>query len=146
MLQRVRDETRRPVNLVHRLDRGASGCLLLSFQGNAAGGGDDGKQRATSCAVTKTLIESMQSREATKTYLALVDGDGTWNGVNYIEKGWFAFNNPVKDENSNVIDYAETEICFVASSILPPTSNGTVAAVEGNDNMEGRKVSIVLAR
>lgn len=146
MLQRVRDETRRPVNLVHRLDRGASGCLLLSFQGNAAGGGDDGKQRATSCAVTKTLIESMQSREATKTYLALVDGDGTWNGVNYIEKGWFAFNNPVKDENSNVIDYAETEICFVASTILPPISNGTAAAVEGNDNMEGRKVSIVLAR
>ena len=31
MLQRVRKKTGRYVNLVHCLDRGASGCLLLSF-------------------------------------------------------------------------------------------------------------------
>ena len=43
-------------------------------------------------------MEAMQSPEATKTYLALCDGDGTWNGVDYMKKGWFTFDNPVNDE------------------------------------------------
>jgi hypothetical protein len=43
-------------------------------------------------------MEAMQNEEATKTYIALCDGDGTWNGVNYLEKGWFNIRLPVKDE------------------------------------------------
>ena len=50
------------------------------------------------CQVTKILMGAMQSPEATKTYLALCDGDGTWNGVDYMKKGWFTFDNPVNDE------------------------------------------------
>ena len=34
MLQRVLDKMERRVNLIHRLDRGASGCLLLLFAEN----------------------------------------------------------------------------------------------------------------
>lgn len=56
-----------------------------------------------SCPVTRTLMDSMQSEEATKTYIALCDGDGTWNGNNYIEKGWFNIGLPVKDEWGKVL-------------------------------------------
>lgn len=142
MLQRVRDKTGRRVNLVHRLDRGASGCLVLSFaQGGDGEESEEGAEK-TPCGVTKALIESMQSPEATKTYIALCDGDGTWNGVNYLEKGWFTFDHPVKDENDKLIEDATTDICFIASAILPP-----VDGEEGDDSdLEGRKVSIVLAR
>ena len=147
MLQRVRDKTGRRVNLVHRLDRGASGCLLLSFAQTQKENPDDDVTK-TSCRVTKTLIESMQSPQATKTYIALCDGDGTWNGVDYLEKGWFMFDNPVKDENGISKD-AKTEICFVASTILPPTTTtgeNDESATDNGYNLEGRSVSIILAR
>jgi len=146
MLQRVRDKTGRRVNLVHRLDRGASGCLLLSFAENH-GENEDGEK--VSCGVTKSLIESMQHPEATKTYMALCDGDGSWNGVNYLEKGWFTFDKPVKDEWGKFIEDSRTDICFVASTILPPIDNNVDDAANTTDNdnnLEGRKVSIVLAR
>ena len=143
MLQRVRNKMdQRRVNLIHRLDRGASGCLLLSFadsgnqkEGPIGGGGG--------CEVTKTLIESMQ--HATKTYIAFCDGDGTWNGINYLDKEWFTFINPVKDESGNIIEYAETDIKFVLSSILPPVEKKEEGG-DAIDNLEGRKVCIVLAR
>jgi len=131
MLQRVRDATGRRVNLVHRLDRGASGCLLLSFA-----------QNSTSCVATKTIIASMQHRDATKTYIALCDGDGTWNGKNYLTKGWFALEIPVKDEWGKEIKDARTNIKFISSTILPPVDGSD----SDGDNMEGRKVSIVLAQ
>jgi len=167
MLQRVRDKTGRRVNLVHRLDRGASGCLLLTFAETSNERSEDGEKKVP-CKVTKTLIESMQSPDATKTYMALCDGDGTWNGVDYLDKGWFTFDKPVKDEWGKLIDDSRTDICFVASATLPPiddtgnTAENTAAASSGNvdenntnnnddnsnnnNNMEGRKVSIVLAR
>ena len=140
MLQRVRDKTGRRVNLIHRLDRGASGCLVFSFAQTDET--EDGEK--ISCAVTKTLIGSMRNEEeATKTYLALCDGDGTWNGVNYLEKGWFTFDNPVKDEWGKSKEDARTDICFVASTILSPLDGDG----DNTDHpMEGRKVSIVLAR
>lgn len=147
MLQRVRAKTGRRVNLVHRLDRGASGCLLFSFAEDNNMVHEDGKG-GSSCKVTKSLIGSMQHPNATKTYIALCDGVGTWNGVNYLEKGWFTFRNPVKDEQGNLIEDAETDIRFIASAILPPIdnmANETTSAI-GDDNMEGRKVSIILAR
>ena len=50
----------------------------------------------------------MQSPEATKTYFALCDGDGAWNGVKYLKKVWFTFDNPVKDENGNLIEDSST--------------------------------------
>jgi hypothetical protein len=56
-----------------------------------------------SCPVTRSLMDSMQSEEATKTYIALCDGDGTWNGNNYLEKGWFNICLPVKDEWGKVL-------------------------------------------
>jgi hypothetical protein len=77
-----------------RCFQGASGCLVFSFSENRK---DENGDKAP-CRITKSLIESMQSPEATKTYLALCDGDGTWNGVDYLQKGWFTFDKPVKDE------------------------------------------------
>ena len=143
MLQRVQDETGRRVNLVHRLDRGASGCLLFAFSETRE---DEGGKKVP-CGVTKSLIESMQHPEATKTYFALCDGDGSWNGVNYLDKGWFTFDNPVKDENNKLIENATTEFCFAASTILPPIDDNGGASTEADDgNLEARKISIVLAR
>jgi 23S rRNA-/tRNA-specific pseudouridylate synthase len=147
MLQRVRNKMdQRRVNLIHRLDRGASGCLLLSFADS--GNQDKGQIGGGGCEVTKTLIESMQ--HATKTYIALCDGDGTWNGINYLDKGWFTFTNPVKDESGNIIEYAETDIKFVSSSILPPVEKKEEGSdtidYDKSNNLEGRKVCIILAR
>ncbi|KAL7530682.1 hypothetical protein ACHAWF_003475 [Thalassiosira exigua] len=141
MLQRVRDEIGRRVNLVHRLDRGASGCLVLSFAQNPTEDGDSEDADKKGCSVTKTLIESMQSSEATKTYLALCDGDGTWNGVNYLQKGWFVVENPVKDEWGKVKEDARTDLRFVASTVLPPVEDQPA-----DHPLEGRKVCVVLAR
>jgi len=92
-------------------------------------------------------MESMQRPEVVKTYVALCDGPGYWNGVNHLERGWFTFVNPVKDEWGKTIDGAETEFRFVASSILPspPDANGVTTPAD-DDSMEGRTVSIVLAR
>ena len=144
MLQRARDRTGRMVNLVHRLDRGASGCLLLTFATGTRENSADGK---VSCGVTRTLIDSMQHPRATKTYLALCDGDGTWNGVDHASRGWFTFDRPVKDEGGRRKEDCRTEIRFVASTILPAIGD------EADDdhhhpqrNTVGRKVSIVLAR
>lgn len=146
MLQRVRDRTDRRVNLVHRLDRSASGCLLLTFAEN----NDDEDGERGPCGVTRTMIESMQSPRSTKTYVALCDGDGEWNGVNYLEKGWFTLDKPVKDERGSMRD-AQTDLRFVASTVLPPVDGGIANAAvtdddDNNGNTEGRKVSIVLAR
>jgi len=131
MLQRVRNVTGKRVNLIHRLDRSASGCLIFAFAE------DDKNNNEQSQEVTRTIIESLQNEESTKTYISLVDGDGTWNGVDYIEKGWFNVNLPVKDEHGKVIE-AETDIRFIAGTTLP--------SLEGDEVLEGRKVSIVLAR
>ena len=69
--------------------------------------------------------------------MALCDGDGEWNGVNFLEKGWFTVDRPVKDENGKLID-AKTDLRFVASVTLPLS--------ETDDEVEGRKISIVLAK
>ena len=132
MLQRVRDATGKRVNLIHRLDRGASGALLFAFAQDES----ENSERA-SCSTTKALIDSMQSKDATKTYLALCDGDGSWNDVDYLNKGWFTFNNPVQDENGKYIDDCRTDFQFIASKTMP---------LKEGDADEGRKITIVLAR
>jgi len=81
----------------------------------------------------------MQNLEATKTYLALCDGDGSWNGIDYLQKGWFTFDRPVKDEWGKLMEDCRTDIRFIASKILPPTEDDP-------ENVEGRKLSIVLTR
>jgi 23S rRNA-/tRNA-specific pseudouridylate synthase len=60
MLQRTREAVQERVNLVHRLDRGASGCLLLTMA----------KSDLDELNATATLQEAMT--EANKTYVALV--------------------------------------------------------------------------
>jgi 23S rRNA-/tRNA-specific pseudouridylate synthase len=84
----------------------------------------------------------MQLPGTQKTYIALCDGNGSWNGMNLLERGWFTFTNPVRDEWDKTIEDATTEFRFVASSILPPVDDDT----DDDGNMEGRMVSIVLAR
>ncbi|KAL7529048.1 hypothetical protein ACHAXR_002768 [Thalassiosira sp. AJA248-18] len=133
MLQRVLDKTGRQVGLVHRLDRASSGCLLFSFASIQA----SNQSEIMPCVVTKVLTDSFRSPKATKIYLALCDGDGTWNGINYLKKGWFTFDNPVKDEEGKVIEDARTDFFFIASTIVPPIEHG-----DGS----GRKVCITLAR
>ena len=88
MLQRVRKKTGRYVNLVHCLDRGASGCLLLLFTLEMRAGkeGNLTKDKDTTgggCDVTRSLVEAIQ--DANKTYIAFCDGHGSWNGVKYLD-------------------------------------------------------------
>jgi len=135
MLQRVRDATGRLVNPIHRLDRGASGCLVFAIAENIKN--DDGEK--IPCRATRALVNSLKNSEATKTYVALCDGDGVWSDVDYTKKGWFTVDNPVNDENGKRIEDCRTDICFIAKMILPSTE-------EDPDNMEGRKVCMVLAR
>lgn len=127
MVQQVRDATNRKVNPIHRLDRSASGCLIFSFADD-----DDEKSKE----VTNTLINSLQSAGSQKTYVALCDGDGKWSEQNFLEKGWFTIDQPVKDENGKLIN-AVTDLLFVAGVTLPSSDD---------DITEGRKVSLVLAR
>ncbi len=127
MVQQVRDATNKKVNPIHRLDRSASGCLIFSFVDD-----DDEKSKE----ITNTLINSLKSAGSQKTYVALCDGDGKWSEQNFLEKGWFTIDQPVKDENGKLIN-AVTDLFFVAGVTLPSSDE---------DITEGRKVSLVLAR
>jgi len=143
MLQRVRDAVQRRVNLVHRLDRGCSGCLLLTFAENDGdekesecdncGDGDLPDSSTTAREATRSLIEAMKQTEGQKTYLALVRGEGILKGQDLKELGWFLVDRPIKDE-SGTLNNATTWFRFVA----------------GIDNERGTldrpRASIVLAR
>ena len=109
MLQRVRDalhdiDTRaageeeqqlpvRKVNLIHRLDRGASGVLLLSYADDT---NDDKSIVTNKISTTATLIDALQSPESIKTYVALVRGEGILRGDDFREKGWWSVSRPIK--------------------------------------------------
>lgn len=97
ILQRVRDQIGRRVNLVHRLDRGCSGCLLLTY--------------ADDPTTTAALVESMSN--ANKTYLALVRGEGVLRGRDFQQEGWFEVDRRIADEKGDVKD-ARTLFLFVA--------------------------------
>ena len=126
MLQQVQDVTgRRRVNLLHRLDWAASGCLVLYFatcdedddvDNDSASIETGGKRRRDKKGPTVTRIGSMQSPEAIKTYVAIVHGDGTdKNGNDITDRGRFTVDNPVKDENGRMFGGAcVTKIRFVA--------------------------------
>ena len=121
MLQRTREAVGERVNLVHRLDRGASGCLLLTKSAS-----DEDGLSATS------VLQDAMTR-ATKTYIALVRGEGIFKGRDFRNEGWFEIDRPIKDENGNLND-ATTYFRFLA----------------GQHNDSGRldrpRASLVLAR
>ena len=115
------DLSRKKVNLVHELDRGASGALLFTFEEekeNSDSVADDGKQKSTS------LKEIMTSPESTQTYVALVRGEGVLRGEDLKEKGWFEVCRPGED--------AITQFKFVAG--------------QSEDGMDCPRMSLVLAR
>lgn len=118
MIQRVRQAVGRKVNLVHRLDRGASGCLLMTYS-------DD-----TNDNTTAQLIDAMHM-QANKTYVALVRGEGILHEVDFKNQGWFCVDRPIKDE-AGTMKEATTYFRFVA----------------GQDDADGTRprASLVLAR
>jgi tRNA pseudouridine65 synthase len=115
MVQRVRQATGRRVNLIHRLDRGCSGCLLFAFgdyhhdkystprDTSAAG---EFLQRSldsgTISKATSSLVESLSDSKAQKTYLALVRGEGILHGQHFCDQGWFKVDRPIKNERGTV--------------------------------------------
>jgi len=103
MLQRVRDAVGRRVNVIHRLDRGASGCLVFSFADDESASLDSD----SGVGATTAMMNSMASSDAQKTYVALVHGDGKWNGEDLLQKGWFTIDVPVKDENGKRMKMAK---------------------------------------
>jgi 23S rRNA-/tRNA-specific pseudouridylate synthase len=144
MLQRVRDaihdidtrgvpdnevKQKRKVNLVHRLDRGASGALLLAFADS-----DDEKSHESTKGSTATLIEAMSSPASVKTYVALVRGEGILRGVDFKQMGWFEETRAIKDEFGELKN-ATTWFNFVAGQ--PETFE---------DGVDRPRMSLVLAR
>lgn len=125
MLQRAREAVGERVNLIHRLDRGASGCLLMSLARSDQDGGN----------ATAVLQESMSLTSTThKTYLALVRGEGILKGRDFRQEGWFEINRPIKNE---------------AGTIKNATSYFRFIAGQGNDNGtrdDRPRASLVLAR
>lgn len=152
MLQRVRDamhdidsskglirnspQYMRKVNLVHRLDRGASGALLFAFANDDVGGDDDENEDSSGIKkeATSILIDAMASPEATKTYVALVRGEGILGGEDLKQKGWFEVSRPIKDEDGVEKD-ATTLFYFVAGQ---PETN--------ENGIDRPRMSLVLAR
>lgn len=137
MVQRIRDQVGRRVNLIHRLDRGASGCLLLAFAGDSRGededgkdgegGGEDSAERYRD--TTRRLIASLADDRAVKTYVALVRGGPFLHGEDLRRRGWFAVDRPIRDARG-VEREALTQFRFVA----------------GTDDDCAARASIVLAR
>lgn len=145
MLQRARDALGgRRVNLVHRLDRGASGCLLMTYAKNDNGDNDSnsnsngdseegGGSRSSSTSVTRLLAEAMASPSARKTYLAVVRGEGIYRGRDFKKEGWFRVDRPIKDERG-ITNEAATWFRFVAGQD------------NGGGTLDRPRASIVLAR
>lgn len=133
MLQRVREATGKRVNLVHRLDRGCSGCLLMTFaetNSNSSDGDGNGDDEDNA---TASLIQSMAGGAANKTYLALVRGEGVLRGRDFKQEGWFRVDRPIENANG-VSNNATTWFRFVAGQ---HNANGT---------LDRPRASLVLAR
>jgi tRNA pseudouridine65 synthase len=122
MLQRTRDFINRRVNLIHRLDRGCSGCLLLTYA--------DTEQSSD---MTSHLIDAMANSTAQKTYIALVRGEGILHGQDLKQQGWFRIDRPIANE-AKKLNEAATWFRFVAG--------------QGNQNgeLDRPRASLVLAR
>ena len=100
LLQRGRDALGRRINLVHRLDRGASGCVLCTYEDD-----DDG--------ATAALHEALGA--ARKTYVALTRGEGFLQGRDFKKEGWFVVERAIKNERGTEKN-ATTDFNWVAST------------------------------
>ena len=100
MLQRVRNAVGERVNVVHRLDRGCSGCLLFTFS--------DSELNATAM-----MSEALAHESSIKTYVALVRGEGILHGRDFTKEGWFEVTRPIKNERGK-INNATTFFRFLA--------------------------------
>jgi tRNA pseudouridine65 synthase len=124
VLQRLRHQIGRRVNLVNRLDRGSSGCLLLTYA-----------DKPDSVEVTSTLSEALADKQkSTKTYIALVRGEGILHGRDFKREGWFQINRPMKDSKGNERE-ASTWFRFLAGQ-----------HTESGKFPDRARASIVLAR
>ena len=114
LLQRARDALGRRVNLVHRLDRGASGCVICAYA-----------DREDAAEVTTALGEALAAGQ--KTYVALVRGEGFLredlceaagadvNTGDLKREGWFVVDRAIKDDRGRE-NNATTTFKFVAST------------------------------
>jgi len=126
MLQRTREALGgKRINLVHRLDRGCSGCLLMAYAENA----DDDPSPAT----TTLLSEAMALPTSQKTYIAIVRGEGIFKGRDFKKEKWFKIDRPIKDEKGRIND-ATTWFRFIAGQ---HNAGGT---------LDRPRASLVLAR
>lgn len=136
MLQRVREQTGRRVNLVHRLDRGASGCLLMTYADVEDNKDKDDvrKSNINSTEATAMLSGAMADKATcTKTYIALVRGEGMLRGTDLKQLGWFLVDRPIKNEKGEEKN-ASTWFRFVAGQ-----DNGA-------GTLDRARASLVLAR
>jgi len=111
MLQRVRDAMGgQRVNVIHRLDRGCSGCLLFAFANT-----ENEKNTTTTTVPNATAILSgaLALESTQKTYLALVRGEGILHGRDFTKEGWFLVDRPIKDEKGR-LNNATTYFRFLA--------------------------------
>mmetsp|Transcript_57736 Transcript_57736/g.130822 ORF Transcript_57736/g.130822 Transcript_57736/m.130822 type:complete len:342 (-) Transcript_57736:169-1194(-) len=104
LLQRGRDTLGQRINLVHRLDRGASGGVLCSLDEGATSG----------------LQAALASEAAVKTYVALVRGSGEMYGEFLRDRGWFTVDRSIKNEKGRVKN-ATTEFMFLGGQDEGPS-------------------------
>lgn len=109
MVQRTRNAMGgKRVNLIHRLDRGCSGCLLFGMAECVPENQEEGFTN-----VTAQLAQSLQDANSIKTYLALVRGEGILHGRDLRNEGWFHIDRPIHDERG-ILQTASTWFRFVA--------------------------------
>lgn len=89
--RRARERFRAPIHLVHRLDRAATGCLLLAF---------DPEQVAP-------LQDAMRAPSAEKVYLAFVRGWWRWDDP-------FLIDEPMSDDRGRAPQPAQTWVRALA--------------------------------
>lgn len=126
LLQRARDALGRRVNLVHRLDRGASGCVICAYA--------DLEEAA---AVTTALGAALASGQ--KTYVALVRGEGFLRedlcasagaevtSADLKQQGWFVVDRAIKDDKGRA-NNATTAFRFVASTGADDAARASLVA------------------
>lgn len=106
------------VNLIHRLDRSASGCLLFSIHKIKDNDTNNEEESERNKKITSSLIEALRSSESTKTYIALVHGTGIHKDEDLTEKGWFSVSSTLTNEHDrlNIHQNATTMFRFISSS------------------------------
>ncbi|KAL7560659.1 hypothetical protein ACA910_001341 [Epithemia clementina (nom. ined.)] len=130
MVQRVRRTLGgRRINLVHRLDRGSSGCLLMTFAEEGSSIGDDEEDEIFAendsslndvptqyNNSTHALSVALKRKypETNKTYIALVRGNGMLQGRVFAEEGWFKVDRPIRNVRGTVKE-ATTWFRFIAT-------------------------------